>query len=158
MLLLLPPASLLAVLFLLTGLISSASADHLLCDDPGPGDGKPDAHGFTKFCDTKRDVYLSGGPDNRAYAQYICNNTEIRVADWNVLRAGILEVGTPCNGGGYAKKTACGYVTWSVCVHGGLIGAKTTKCRYFDRYNDCEWPEPFQGDDLIPTTMSIWHK
>lgn len=158
MLLFLPTTIVLAVLFLLTSLICSACADHLICDDAGAGDGKPDAHGFSKFCDADPKVHRYGGFNNSVFAQYFCNNTDIRVADWNVLRQGILEVGTPCNGGGYARKTACQFSFWAACVSGGEIGVYTTRCRYFGQWNDCEWPGPFANENVIPTSMTIWHK
>lgn len=152
------PATLLAALPILFTLFVTAHADHHVCGYMPNETNDPASHGFTKFCDTVGDGYLGPGiPNGGAYAQWHCNNTDILVADWSVLREGILECATPCNGGGYAKKTACGFSTWSVCISGGAIGRNTIVCHLLNQWDDCEWPREFLATEL-PTTLTVWHK
>lgn len=77
----------LATLFLvLFSYLPGAIADHQTCTDKIP-DNKPDAHGFTKFCDTDQRIWAdyTKNPVER-YAKFFCKNTDTQVADWNILR------------------------------------------------------------------------
>lgn len=146
-----------AALLALVLFSSKAHADHHTCGYTTEDTNHPEFAGFTKFCDAVHQGYIGPhAPHGGALAQYFCNNTQLLVADWNVLRERILECATPCNGGGFARETACDYSTWAVCASGGVIGSSQS-CHVLDRFDDCEWPLEFNVSQ-IPTSMSVWHK
>lgn len=147
----------LLLLTILLLLISLAQANHSVCGWTGPGPGDPTKYNFTLYCWANRIEILSvkeGHPDR---ARYVCDHR--RVADWNYLRGDpthVLELGTPCNGGGWARKGRhCPAENWSACLANNSVTAAITQCYYYTAYNDCEWPGTFTIDSL-PRFLGIF--
>lgn len=74
------------------------------------------------------------------------------------LRAGVLELRTPCNGNGFVKESGgdCSVQNWGFCLTNST-DMKAAICFYITRWNDCEWPGTFTLDSL-PLKMGVYSK
>lgn len=124
--------------FILTPLLlavhfaTQARAHHFFCTWELPN--MPWDLEYQSWCAAKASVAINGHVTYKCYDQHVGD----QVADWNVLGRNVLEFGTPCGGGGYARRTegigmAC-IPHWAVCV-GNLDAAE---CRGLRGTDDCE--------------------
>lgn len=125
-----------------------ATANHFTCNWGGPNPD-PGKAGFTKLCEaTQHQV-------NDHQATFHCdNNPTSPVADWGFLAPGLLEFGTPCNGGGYGSSLQCetGGAAWGICIE----GKSGRECKYLNLYDDCAWPGTFTLETL-PSKVIIYN-
>lgn len=151
-------SKLLALGTLLLTLFAFVKGDHSVCGWTGPGAGDPAKYGFKQYCMSFRvDVVESGDdPDHPSSVKYLCSGW--RVADWNVLRSGVLELRTPCNDGGFVKAAGgdCGIANWGYCLTNSS-DMTSPSCFYLTAFNDCEWPGTFTLDTL-PLKVAIYNK
>lgn len=142
---------LIPLIALLFSLLTHVAANHYTCNWGGP-DPDPEKASFAKFCEAGQNYV------NKKRVTFRCDGPrEVRVADWGYLGDGLLEFGTPCNGGGYALTSQCknNASFWAVCIV--PVGKTTKECKYLWRYDDCQWPETFTRDTL-PKKVIIYYK
>lgn len=124
-----------------------AAAHHVTCTWTGPGPDRPDNYGFTKFCISPQ---THNGSTN---AVFLCNGG-VKVADWNFLRASVLEFRSPCAKNGYASDTICEHSDyWATCIQDDQ---GYSYCRFIQKLDDCEWETLFTFQNL-PATVSVYY-
>lgn len=140
------------MLFFITALsvillhVSLVMADHVTCAASNVGN-EPEHANFSVFCVANRHQI------DEFHTRFLCNGHEgTKVADWGYLRSQVLEVGTPCNGGGFANQ--CDHAAWGVCLQQQQEGRV---CLYLNLWNDCEWPKLFSTSTL-PDSVTVWYK
>lgn len=139
--------------YLLTYLSDPTNATHVNCTWAGPGPNGPRSYGYTTFC--QADVHFT----DDLHAEFRCKIVlgTAKVADWGYLRKNVLEVATPCNGGGYGNENDCSYASWGLCLRDEAGSAtSSTDCLFFERFDDCEWPGEFTRASL-PRKVTIWY-
>lgn len=135
--------------------LSPALANHFFCNWDGPGADVPEKYNYERYCSA-----IQTWADD-THATYTCELSGVKVADWGYLQEGVLEIATPCNGGGYGDKHECSSHNWAACVN--LSNVNSThkvnlfpwKCYYFSRHDDCQWPTAFTKSEL-PETVVIY--
>ena len=155
-------------------LAPAARADHHTCGWTGPGPGNPTKYGFVQWCITEQAIEhdaaeaetLEGRHHHHTHVpwyrrphghddgpiSYYCIDTdknETKIGDWDKLRTNILELGTPCNDGGFGGDS-CESDNWGFCwsESGNLDNISPRGCFYITKYDDCEWPGEVKEDDL----------
>lgn len=133
-----------------------AAAKHAECYWTGPGLGGPEDQGFSVFGTGKQRILRR---PNNTTVEWYCDDYQDQpvVANWNKLRANILEMNTPCGGNGFSGD--CTFGLWGFQLH-GFTDPKTGEkdpVRYMRKSDDCEWIGAITAAQ-IPSIITIYHR